>query len=119
MDAGVRDGRVARARGAPDEPATRTCPPDLAAGGQEKGLQEVAAEAVGKAFGALHSTDEISYRDAKHLLAHDTATVMALLRACGPGAFEEPEPADDFGLGVVYGTVREALLDEGYLLEEA
>lgn len=93
--------------------------PTLPLAPREKGLQELAAEAVGKAFGALHSTDEISYRDAKHLLAHDTATVMALLRACGPGAFEEPEPAADFGLGVVDGTVREALVDEGYLLEEA
>lgn len=86
---------------------------------RRKDMPEVVSEAVGAAFGSLHRSGDISYRDAKHLVAQDMATVMALLRASGPAAFEEKEPDDDFGLGVVYSTVREALVDEGYLFEAA
>lgn len=95
--------------------AVGTAFPRLPAPARNKDVGELVAEAVGKALGGLHRTDDVSYADAKHLLAQDTATVMALMRAKGPAAFNEPDPDDDFGLGVVYESVREALVEEGYL----
>lgn len=41
--------------------------------------------------------------------------VDVLLRMHGVQAFEEEEPADDFGLGIVYTAVRDALIEVGHL----
>lgn len=90
--------------------------PRLPPPARKKDIAELVAEAVGAALGGLHSTDDISYRDAKHLLAQDMATVMALMRSGGAAAFDEEDPDEDFGLGVVYGSVRDALVSEGYLV---
>lgn len=82
---------------------------------RRKDVLEVATEAVGAAFGELHGSNDVEYLDAKRLAAHDVYVVMALLRAQGVAAFEEEEPEDDFGLGVVYERVRSALAEAGYL----
>lgn len=80
-----------------------------------KGVLDVAAEAVGAAYGDLHGANDLDYLDAKHLMAHDAVVVTALLRTQGVEAFESAEPDDDFGLGVVYERVREALMGSGWL----
>lgn len=82
---------------------------------RRKDALEVATEAVGAAFGDLHGSQDIEYREAKHLLEHDVVVVTAVLRTQGVQGFEEEEPEDDFGLGIVYERVRLALIDAGYL----
>lgn len=86
-----------------------------AAGERRKDPLEVATQAVGAAFGELHGSNDIDYLDAKHLVKHDVYVVTALLRTHGVEAFVDEEPEDDFGLGVVYQRVREALVGAGYL----
>lgn len=51
----------------------------------------------------------------EHLVQHDAYVVTALLRTRGVEVFEDEDPADDFGLGIVYERVRTALVDAGYL----
>lgn len=90
-----------------------------AAAERRRDAMEVATEAVGAAFGELHGSNDIEYLSAKHLAAQDVYVVTALLRTRGVEAFSEEEPEDDFGLGVVYERVREALVDAGYLAVSA
>jgi hypothetical protein len=96
-------------------PAVLTC----AASVRRKDAVEVATEAVGAAFGELHGSSDVDYLDAKQLLARDVYVVTALLRNGGVDAFSGEEPEDDFGLGMVFTRVREALIDAGYLRVEA
>lgn len=97
----------------------RSPEPLLSAAPRERAVEEVAGEAVGAAMGRLCAFGEISYRDAKGLLVPDVPLVQALLRMHGVAAFQEEEPEDDFGLGVVYGAVREALVEAGHLAAPA
>lgn len=92
-------------------PAVLPC----AASARRRDVFDVAGEAVGAAFGELHGSNDVEYLDAKRLAAHDVYVVTALLRAQGVAAFEQEEPEDDFGLGVVYERVRSALVEAGYL----
>lgn len=93
--------------------------PRLPAAPRVKDFGEIAAEAVGRAFGALHATNDLSYADARHHLSQDAVTVRALLANSGPAAFFDVEPEDDFGLGVVYDSVRAALVEAGLLCVDA
>jgi len=86
---------------------------------RELTASEVAAQAVGEALGDLLRTGDIEYGDATRLLTRDAATVQALLAVHGADAFEDEEPEDDFGLGVVYTAVRDALIRCGYLFAVA
>lgn len=97
----------------------RSDAPPLQVPSRTKSAFEVASEAVGACLGNLHRSDDVSYRDAKSLLAHDVVTVQALMRAHGVAAFAEDDPDDDFGLGMVYAQVRAALFDAGYLTATA
>jgi hypothetical protein len=49
------------------------------------------------------------------MLRQDAIIVQYLLATEGVHAFADEEPDDDRGLGVVYGVVREALIDHGLL----
>jgi len=100
------------------QPVTRPSVSPCIASARPQDLLEVATEAVGKALGELHGSNDIEYGDAKRLLLHDMAIVTALIRNGGVNAFAEEEPEDDFGLGVVYEAVREALGQAGYLAVE-
>lgn len=97
------------------EPARRPAVLSCAASERRKDVLEVATEAVGAAYGELHGSNDVEYLDAKRLTAQDVYVVTALLRAQGVVAFEDEEPEDDFGLGVVYERVRCALVEAGYL----
>ena len=86
---------------------------------RRKDALEVATEAVGAALGELHGSSDLGYLDAKQLVARDVYVVTALLRNQGVDAFSEEDPEDDFGLGMVFTRVREALIDAGYLRVDA
>jgi hypothetical protein len=93
----------------------RNDPPALLVTRRDRSPVEVASEAVGACLGDLHRSNDVSYRDAKAILAQDVVTVQALMRAHGVEAFAAEEPEDDFGLGMVYAEVRSALVGAGYL----
>lgn len=97
------------------ERATRAAVLPCVASERRRDVMEVATEAVGAALGELHGSNDVEYLKASHLAAHDVYVVTALLRTQGVEAFEQEEPEDDYGLGVVYQGVREALVEAGYL----
>jgi len=82
---------------------------------RERTLLDIAQEATGAALADLHGSNDLSYLDVKWLAAHSAYVVEALIHNRGAGAFEQEQPADDFGLGIVYSAVRDALVDAGHL----
>lgn len=82
---------------------------------RERSAQEVALEAAGQALGDLFGSNDLSYPDVRWLTLENGGLVDVLLRMHGVQAFEEEEPADDFGLGIVYTAVRDALIEVGHL----
>ncbi|TAL72849.1 MAG: hypothetical protein EPN79_02065 [Burkholderiaceae bacterium] len=80
-------------------------------------LEDTFSCAVGKVFGDLHCDGEIDYREARTLLEQDLTVVRLLLEQYGVSAFMQEEPQNDFGLGVTYSAVRDALIQEGFLRE--
>lgn len=80
-----------------------------------RSAREIAEDAVGGALADLHCDHEISYREAAALVHQDATTVRAILSTQGCEAFREENPDDDFGLGVVYSAVRDALIGGGHL----
>ncbi len=78
--------------------------------------EAVALEAVGKVLAELHASNDLSYLDVRWLTEQDAYVVQALLRSRGVQAFAEEEPDDDFGLGMVYAGVRDALVAAGHLV---
>ena len=92
--------------------------PSTAAGSGSPALRsvsqpEAALSAVGEVLAEMHGDSELSYLDAKMLTLQDAATVRGVLQVHGVRAFVDEDPADDFGLGVVYDRVRAALWDGG------
>ena len=86
-------------------------------GPRSPGLIEIAEDAVGQALAGLHTMGEIDFREASALVRQDASTVRAVLAVQGVGAFQTEEPCDDFGLGVGYRLVREALIANRFLSE--
>ncbi|MBI2770498.1 MAG: hypothetical protein HYX47_12805 [Burkholderiales bacterium] len=75
----------------------------------------VAGEAVGSAIADLYGSSDLDYRDCSALVSNDMAIVSCLLKSAGAAAFGAEDPEEDFGLGIVYGAVRQALIDAGEL----
>jgi len=82
---------------------------------RERTAEDLAMEAVGAALGDLLLSNDASYRVCRSMLRQDAIIVQYLLATEGVHAFAEEEPDDDRGLGIVYGVVREALIDHGLL----
>lgn len=75
----------------------------------------VAGEAVGSAIADLYGSNDLEYMDCSALVSNDMAIVSCLLKSAGSAAFSAADPEEDFGLGIVYGAVRQALIDAGEL----
>lgn len=82
-------------------------------------LLDLAGTAVGEAYGDLVGSDDIEYRQAAHMTNSDAVVVRAILEQHGPEAFADENPDNDYGLGIVYDALRQALIVAGYLDEDA
>jgi hypothetical protein len=74
-----------------------------------------ASEAIGSAIAELYGSNDLDYRDCNALVQQDVAVIRAVLQSAGPAAFDDPDPDDDFGLGICYGAVRQALIETGVI----
>ncbi|AKN93619.1 hypothetical protein [Xanthomonas oryzae] len=75
----------------------------------------VAGEAAGSAIAELFGSNDLEYRDCRVQVERDMTAITTILRGQGPQAFQEEDPDEDYGLGVVYGAVRGALIESGML----
>lgn len=87
----------------------------LEAAPRQLSAREIALEATGQCLGELFELNDLSYLDVKWQTQNSAVLVGALLDMHGTSAFAQDEPEDDFGLGIVYGAVRDALVDAGHL----
>lgn len=79
----------------------------------ERTVDDVVAQAVGTALASLYGSGDLAYRECSCMTEADLTTVRAVIQVHGIEAFEQEEPGDDFGLGIVYSEVRDALIAEG------
>lgn len=82
---------------------------------RDRSQLEVALEAAGSALAQLHGSNDVSYLDAKWLTMHDAYIVEWVIHNRGVEGFCSEHPDHDYGLGVVYAAVRDALIEAGHL----
>lgn len=85
----------------------------------ERTVDDAVAQAVGTALASLYGSGDLSYRECSCMTEADLTTVRALIQVHGIEALEQDEPDDDFGLGIVYSEVRDALIAEGLVRASA